>query len=176
MRSDVLLSSAARWVSVDDRVMGGNSRSSYTHNGSFATFSGEIVTQGGGFASVETTGAPDGWSSAKGVQLKIQGDGQKYKLYFRLSGSSRGGVQWQADFDTVKASGGSNSWTSVNLPFTSFVASWRGQVMSDGQRLDPSKIEGVGLRLSLLTDLGYPNPKFSAGPFKLDILSIETIS
>jgi hypothetical protein len=174
---NALLKDAAKWRSVDDSVMGGRSRSLYVHNGSFATFSGEIVTQGGGFASVETSGKPNGWSSAKGVRLEVQGiDGQKYKMYLRLSGqSSRGGVQWQADFDTVKASSGGGVWTTVDLPFSSFVPSWRGQVMNDGQRLDPSLIEGFGFRLSLLTELGFPNPKFGAGPFQVNVRSIEAM-
>ena len=64
----------------------------------------------------------------------------------------------------------------MDLPFSSFVASWRGQVVNDGQELNLRLIEGFGFRLSLLSDLGFPNPKFRKGPFELKVRSLEAIA
>jgi hypothetical protein len=71
---------------------------------------------------------------------------------------------WQVDFFAAGA--------AVDLPFSSFVPSWRGRVL-EGQVLDTQRIVSVGFMLSKLTDLGFPNPQAPPGKFSLEVSSLQ---
>ena len=86
------------WSAVDDRVMGGASRSSLQAGPSSAAFAGELVVEGGGFAQVRVSpDEPIDLTGADAVELSVRGDGRTYQL--RLGHDGRfDGVRWTADF------------------------------------------------------------------------------
>ena len=70
------------WVSVNDVVMGGvsNGRLEATGNGTVA-FTGFVsLEQGGGFASVRSRPQEHDLGGKSGLQLRVRGDGQRYKV------------------------------------------------------------------------------------------------
>ena len=92
-----------RWSTVDDRVMGGSSQShmAVDPTGGGAVFEGELVTAGGGFASVRCV--PNrpmpALKGARAVVLRCEGDGRPgYKLTLKTDGSMDG-VTYQAGFE-----------------------------------------------------------------------------
>eukprot|EP01035_Chromulina_nebulosa_P027039 gene27039-35491_t len=104
----------SQWNRLDDVIMGGRSSSSWREvswNGEGETFcrwSGELITQGGGFCGTVIKSIPFDTDGFDGISLLVRGDGNRYK--FRLKpadlGSSRNEFQYQAAFDT----GPAGSW------------------------------------------------------------------
>ncbi|MFN9176005.1 MAG: CIA30 family protein, partial [Synechocystis sp.] len=75
-----------QWYSVDDGVMGGVSASQWRLLGDRALFTGNVSTaNNGGFASVRSPNfePPLDLAGAEGIQLRIQGDGKRYKFIAR---------------------------------------------------------------------------------------------
>ena len=70
------------WAVVDDRVMGGRSQSRMTRSSHGTAFEGELVLQGGGFASVRCLPPRASFfSGARALLLRCVGDGRRgYKL------------------------------------------------------------------------------------------------
>ena len=132
-----------RFSAVDDRVMGGVSRSSLSAAGRAAVFAGELSTeQNGGFASVRSAPSPVDLGGNAGVALHVRGDGRTYKLRFGLE-ETLDGVTYQASFATT-----ADAWTTVYLPFELFLPTWRGRTLSELEPLDPSRITTFGLLVS----------------------------
>ena len=81
------------WQTVDDRVMGGSSRSRVVMmpGGGGAAFEGDLVVNGGGFASVRCAPRRGGalgamLRGAKALVLVCSGDGRRgYKLLLKVS-------------------------------------------------------------------------------------------
>ncbi len=146
---------AELWNSVDDRVMGGVSRSRMAQNDSFAVFEGTVsLDYNGGFASVRS--APERFeqmAGASGIVLRVRGDGKRYGVRLRTS-SSLDGVAYAASFDTREG-----EWEEVHIPFTAFRPEFRGRVVRDYDELDPARIRAFGLIIS----------DNQEGPFRLDI-------
>ena len=74
---------AETWGAVDDVVMGGVSASGLRLIPGAALFSGQVSTENnGGFVSVRTRSfaEPVDLSSCDGIELRVQGDGQRYKV------------------------------------------------------------------------------------------------
>ena len=120
-----------RWQSVDDRVMGGISRSRMmldaTEN--TALFTGTLsLENNGGFASVrrEVSGLGD----AVAVLLRVKGDGRKYQ--FRVRTDERlAGVSYRASFETQ-----ADEWIEVELPAADFRPQYRGRAVNGMPPLD----------------------------------------
>ena len=131
---------ARRFGAVDDRVMGGVSRSRLRHQGDWTAFEGELSTErNGGFASVRSERWPVDLSAHEGVALHVRGDGRTYKLRLRTD-ERFDGVSYQASFPTTDG-----SWTTVHLPFDSFRPTYRGRVLTNATPLDPSAVQSFGL-------------------------------
>lgn len=135
---------AASWASVDDRVMGGVSRSHMRHDpDGHAVFEGRLsLDQGGGFASLRapvvlpaTTGRPLAW------RLEVRGDGRRYKFTLR-AGTSFDGVSWQASFDAPPG-----DWRTVRLATADFAPTFRGRRV-EAPPLDPAQVHTLGLMLA----------------------------
>lgn len=78
--------SATGWQIVNDRVMGGISRSSFQlHEDGYALFSGTVsLENNGGFASVRTRAqTPMDLSEFDGLSVHVLGDGKTYSLRLR---------------------------------------------------------------------------------------------
>ena len=116
---------STQWRSLDDRVMGGASRSRMTFNASEgATFEGELVVDGGGFASVRCSLPRDAGArldGARGLLLTCASDGRSgYKIVLRTDAAADG-VSYQLGFQPGAAHG------QIQLPFEAFQATFRGR-------------------------------------------------
>ena len=129
---------------IDDRVMGGVSSSALiSSENSTAKFSGTVSFENsGGFASVRAALNCPVLSDARGITLRIQGDGKRYRL--RLFNSlGFDSVAYEAPF--VSSSEG---WIELELPFSSFNAVWRGKPINNARAFDKDRICALGLMIS----------------------------
>lgn len=132
---------AVRWSIVNDGVMGGRSTSDLeaTEEGT-ALFSGFVsLENNGGFASVRAIFDSLDLSDYHGVTIKVRGDGRRYQLRFRMSGSFDG-VAYQSEFETRP-----DEWMEIDLPFEGFRPTIRGRIPRGAGPLDPSRIQQMGL-------------------------------
>ena len=131
----------ALWRPVDDVVMGGVSRSSFDRaEPGVARFAGRVsLENSGGFASVRTI--PRAWDTEGAVafQLRVRGDGHRYKFTLRTD-DGFDGIQYQARFAAP-----AGAWTDVRLTVDSFVATIRGRKVPFAPRLDASGVRALGL-------------------------------
>ena len=167
------------WRRVDDVVMGGRSSSALrADRGGAVIFSGQINTNGGGFASWRGRSRSGGAllsADTTALRVRLKGDGKCYKLTL---GSGGGGPfstapTWQADVQTSD-----KSTTEVEIPLKDFVPSMRGQPVS-GHVLRPAEMLEVGLMLSLYKAGGQKNPESTFGsgifPFEAKLEAIEAV-
>ena len=158
------------WGAVDDVVMGGVSESNIKLVGNKAIFSGVVSTaNNGGFASVRTRNFNPPWdlSAYEGIQLRIQGDGKRYKFISRCEGKWDG-IGYCYSFDTLY-----NCWTTINIPFADLIGVFRAKTVTNAGNFDASKVYSMQLMLSKFEYDGEYNPKFQPGVFALEIESIK---
>lgn len=156
------------WGALDDVVMGGVSESRMVASEGAVLFTGTVSTaNSGGFASVRTRNfePPLNLAGAAGLQLRLRGDGQRYKLLLR-SESAWDGVAYAYSFDTP-----ANQWITVEIPFSEMSPVFRARTVT-AQPIDNSKIYAIQLMLSKFEYDGALNPQFSPGPFHLQLASI----
>lgn len=145
------------WTSVDDRVMGGVSTSQITATPEGLEFSGVVsLANNGGFASIRARPRVYDLAGATVLILRVQGDGQIYKLALRTN-EAFDGVQYQARFATR-----AGEWIEVVMPVTDFQPTFRGRPV-EAPALDLARIRGFGF---LISDR-------QAGPFRLVVESIR---
>lgn len=153
---------AAAWRAIDDRVMGGVSRSHLRFDpAGHAVFEGEVsLDQGGGFASVRapvaTAAAATGAAAASAVVIEALGDGRQYKLSLFLD-DAFDAPAYQAPLRPT-----AGSWQVLALPLAGFVPRFRGRAVAGAAALDPTRIRQAGL---LIADR-------QAGPFALQLRAI----
>lgn len=143
------------WAPIDDRVMGGISRSRLRYDpAGHAVFEGEVsLERSGGFASVRSMPGARGKCGAGTCLIDVRGAGKQFKLSL-LTDDGFGSLTYQANF--VPTGG---DWQTLRLPLASFRASFRGREVPGAPALDPARIRQVGLMIS----------ERQAGPFALDI-------
>ena len=157
------------WGAVDDVVMGGVSQSNIRLAENKAIFAGTVSTENnGGFASVRTRNfdVPLDLSSYEGIELKVTGDGKRYKFIARCEGKWDG-VGYCYSFDTVY-----NFPTTIHIPFKDLIPVFRAKTVREATGIDASKIYSMQLMLSKFEYDGELNPKFEAGSFALQVESI----
>jgi NADH dehydrogenase [ubiquinone] 1 alpha subcomplex assembly factor 1 len=143
----------APWSAIDDRVMGGASRSRLVPSGAgSALFVGEVVLEGGGFASVRSAPGAYGRPGAMGIVVCARGDGRRYKLALRDSPAFDGPV-WQAAFAPPER------FAQVALPLSTFTPTLRGRPLGPPGGLEAAAIASVGLVLT----------GGRGGPFRLEV-------
>ena len=146
--------SVATWSAIDDRVMGGVSRSTLRFDpAGHAVFAGTVsADNNGGFASVRSAVV---WQAGGGfdragfdasgygaIELEVRGDGRRYKLALR---TDRGfdGVNYQAAFTPP-----AGAWGRVRLPIDVFLPSYRGRAVPEAPPLRGARIEQLGLMIA----------------------------
>lgn len=157
------------WGVVDDVVMGGVSQSGIRLMDNKAIFSGNISTENnGGFASVRTRNIepPLDLSDYEGIELKVTGDGKRYKFILR-SEDKWDGVGYSHSFDTIY-----DFPTTVKIPFQDLIPVFRAKTVEEAS-LNTEKIYSMQLMLSKFEYDGELNPKFEAGSFKLEVEHIK---
>jgi hypothetical protein len=152
---------AQSWHAIDDRVMGGRSRSRLRHEpAGHAVFEGEVSLEGnGGFASVRSSPGSRGHPGATACLLEVRGDAKQFKLSL-LSDDRFDSLNYQATFATT-----GDDWQTVRLPLAAFRASFRGREVAGAPALDPARIRQVGLMISAR----------QAGTFSLAIRRISLV-
>jgi len=146
------------WAAIDDRVMGGISRSRLRHDpAGHAVFEGTVsLERNGGFASVRSSPCVLGKPSATACVIEVRGDGKQLKLSL-LTDDGFDSLNYQASFVPK-----GTDWQSLHLPLADFHASFRGRVVTGAPPLDPARIHQVGLMIAAR----------QAGAFELDIRQI----
>lgn len=161
-----------QWGPLDDVVMGGVSKSSIEPGQPFqGKWTGFTSTaNNGGFAGIRTKlfKTPLDCSKCTGVQMKLAGDGQRYKLILR-DDADWNGIAWSYSIDTQ-----TGKKTQVNIPFSEFKPTKFAKVLKDHKPFDKSQLTGIQLSLSKFEYDGGLNPSFKEGPFELNLDSIGT--
>ena len=149
---------ADAWRAIDDRVMGGISRSRLRHDrAGHAVFEGEVsLAQNGGFASVRSSPGERGQAGATACLIEARGEPKQFKLSL-LTGDDFDSVNYQASFTMM-----GHDWQTISLPLSAFRASFRGRDVPGAPALDPARSRQVGLMIAAR----------QTGPFALDIRRI----
>jgi len=152
---------ANAWHAIDDRVMGGISRSTLRHDpAGHAVFQGTVsLEQNGGFASVRSSPGERGLAGAGNCLIELRGDNKEFKLSL-LTDDGFDSLSYQASF-TPKGT----DWQTLHLPLADFRASFRGREVPGAPPLAPARIRQVGLMIAAR----------QAGPFALDIRRISLV-
>lgn len=161
---------SATWGAIDDVVMGGVSQSKIRFADNKAIFTGVVSTDNnGGFASVRTRNftPPMDLSDYQGIELRVIGDGKRYKFIIRCEGQWDG-VGYCYSFDTIY-----DYPTTVRIPFKDLIPVFRAKTVQSASQLDSAKIYSMQLMLSKFEYDGELNPQFEAGSFKLEVESIK---
>ncbi|PSB04573.1 CIA30 family protein [Merismopedia glauca] len=158
------------WGAIDDVVMGGVSDSNIRMVDGAARFSGNVSTaNSGGFASVRTRNLEPrlDLSNYQGIELKVKGDGQRYKLFVRTN-AGWDSLAYSYSFDTAY-----NSWLNVQIPFDRMVAVFRAKTVPSAPSINLSEICAFQIMLSKFEYDGQLNPQFQPGNFSLEIASLK---
>jgi len=161
------------WAPVNDPVMGGQSKSTFSTQPPLGIFEGEVkvVTFLGspGFCNLETRGAlafPD-VSGTDGivVDAKQTLDGGLKNFDVRVataqSNAAKNGASWGANFEMESGK------DSYFVPFSAFTCMWRGQTLST--------CGNIADQLSSVTQLTVGSGGV-AGPFRLELTSLSAAS
>ena len=141
---------------LNDDVMGGVSTSQFQvlTNGC-AVFSGTVrLENNGGFASVRSATVRENLTGLTAFVLRVRGDGRRYKIQCAHRGRVSTPRFTNAVFTTKQG-----QWEEHRLPFSDFVPTFRGRVLTDLPPLNPAKVNSIGF---LISDK-------QAGPFRLEI-------
>lgn len=147
------------WTAIDDRVMGGVSRSRLRHDpAGHAVFEGEVsLVRNGGFASVRCQAASLGMQGAVDCVIEARGYGKHFKLSL-FNDDALDALSYQAEFTPA-----ANAWGTIRLPISAFIATFRGRKVPSAPALDAARIRQIGLMIA-----GQ-----QAGLFALDVRSIR---
>lgn len=157
------------WGALDDVVMGGVSQSGIQLGPAAAAFSGNVSTaNSGGFASVRTRNfePPLDLSAYRGIELRIAGDGNRYKFMLRTE-NRWDGIAYCHSFDTE-----ADRFTTIRIPFAALIPVFRAKTVAE-RPIDPNRITAMQLMLSKFEYDGALNPHFQPGFFQLQIEWIQ---
>ncbi|MEO8122916.1 MAG: CIA30 family protein [Burkholderiales bacterium] len=150
-----------QWAPIDDRVMGGISRSRLRYDqGGHAVFEGEVsLERNGGFASVRSAPAARGKPGAEACLIEVRADGNRYKLSL-LTNDGFDSINYQIGFESAGV-----TWQTLRLPLAAFHATFRGREVTGAPALDAARIRQIGLMIA----------DRQAGPFALDIRRLSLV-
>ena len=139
---------ANQWRVVDDVVMGGRSDGHIEMNeDGHAHYYGSVsLENNGGFSSIRHRFETISTTDYSTVVLRVKGDGKKYQ--FRLKTSAKDYYSYVYSFNT------SGEWETIEIPFSEFYPSWRGQTL-DMPNYAPGELEEVAFLIA-----NYKNEDF----------------
>ncbi|HEY9675646.1 MAG TPA: CIA30 family protein [Waterburya sp.] len=158
------------WGAVDDVVMGGVSESSLRLIENAALFTGNVSTaNSGGFVSVRTRNfnPPLNLAAYQGIELRVKGDGQRYKFILRCE-AKWDGISYCYSFDTEK-----DRSIDVRIPFEALIPVFRAKTLQNAPPFDSSQVYALQLMLSKFEYDGALNPHFRPGGFALQVETIK---
>jgi len=129
------------WNIVNDGVMGGISQSSiYLNEANNIKFVGNVsLENNGGFASCRMGYNGSQLKGSTKFLLRVKGDGNIYKLRFRIGGSY---ANYSADFSTIK-----DEWVNIEIPIEDFKPYYFGR-KTKAPRFKIHKINSLGILIS----------------------------
>lgn len=148
---------------LDDIVMGGVSQTQESGLDG-GLFSGVVSTaNNGGFAGIRTKlfSPAKNIATAKGIQLRVKGDGNRYKFIAR-DDTEWNGIAWSSSFDTTK-----DRSTVVKIPIKGLKPTRFAKTLTDHKAFDQTRLSGIQITLSKFEYDGGLNPAFTEGPFSL---------
>lgn len=154
------------WGILDDVVMGGVSQSQLQWGEGQLLFTGQVSTANfGGFVSTRTRNwqPPLDLSGFAGLELRLRGDGQRYKVLLRDQGGWDSPAYGYA-FDTAPG-----EEQTVQIPFAEMVATFRARLVPSAPALNTRQICSLQVMLSKFEADGRLNPRFRPGPFQLGL-------
>jgi len=130
------------WRAIDDRVMGGASRSRLRADPQgHAVFEGEVsLPHGGGFASVRSPAGAFGGAGAREVVVETRGRGGPFKLALFVD-DGFDSPAWQCGLDPAPGP----AWQHLHLRLAAFEARFRGRAVPGAPLLDARRLRQVGL-------------------------------
>lgn len=154
------------WLIVNDGVMGGLSNGAVDITDSVMRFTGDVVTQGGGFTSVRLRLDGDELEGSNRVDLRVRADDRTYGLTFE--DEARIGprfVSYQADLILDDVGLDVDGWQVVSLSYDQLRPSVFGQAV-DAEPFTPEQAVEVGIIIADGVD----------GPFALDVDWVDACS
>lgn len=147
------------WEAIDDRIMGGCSRSHPEYiQGVGLRFSGSVsLDNHGGFASIRSNQGCFDLSRHSGLRIRVRGDGRTYKLSLRTD-LYYDGVSYQTSFATQ-----TDTWQEITLPFDTFTPTHHGVRLTTVPPMDAANVKSFGLFIADRQE----------GSFQLDIAWIS---
>jgi NADH dehydrogenase [ubiquinone] 1 alpha subcomplex assembly factor 1 len=141
---------ALEWAAIDDRVMGGSSRSTLRrYDDGQSSFEGTLVVANGGFASVRAllpASVPRVWASSTGLVLTCASDGRPgYKVCLKGDGAVDG-VMYQASLPAAISA--TEDLSTVRLPWSAFKPTFRGRPVRDAPPIRGEQVRQLGFMLS----------------------------
>ncbi len=128
-----------RWQFFTDQVMGGISEGTASilsdNAGPYVRLEGSVSTaNNGGFIQIRRD-FRDGPKNAKGLLLRVKGNGENYYIHLRTGGTVLPWQYYQSSFPTSK------KWNEIKLPFSKFErsSSWI------SKRISADKIKTIGI-------------------------------
>ncbi|MDJ0577402.1 MAG: CIA30 family protein [Xenococcaceae cyanobacterium MO_234.B1] len=158
------------WGAVDDVVMGGVSESQIQLINNRAVFLGNVSTKNnGGFASVRTRNFYPvmNLGDYEGIELKVKGDGKRYKFITRCEGTWDG-IGYCYSFDTVK-----DDYQIIRIRFADLIPVFRAKTVADADSFNSNQVYSMQLMLSKFEYDGKLNPYFEPGIFRLEVEYIK---
>ncbi|MFN0118065.1 MAG: CIA30 family protein [Elusimicrobiota bacterium] len=133
-----------QWYSINDGVMGGVSLGSiFQLEPGVAQFRGSVSFENnGGFSSIRTRPLTVSLAGYDGIELRIRGDGKKYKLRLKTN-TGPDGLCYEVSFNTVK-----ESWGDVRLSLKEAKAKYRAIKIPFVSQLKSERIKSLGLLIS----------------------------
>lgn len=129
----------SNWVFFSDQVMGGKSQGEakvfQNEDEQFIRLLGNVTTENnGGFIQIRTVVSNVG-KDVKGVSLKVRGNGERYYVFIRTSGTVLPWQYYKADFSS------NADWSEVLLEFKDFdrSSSWLSKTIR------PESIKSLGI-------------------------------
>jgi len=169
----------SEWSSLNDTIMGGNSRAGCRVVGEGLLLEGELIERGGGFVSCRSPRLqpPLDLSPYSALQLDLDGEGRTLKIALGcrdgalgLTELIPGGLRWVIDVPTH-----SSGTTQVVVPFADLRPTVRAKPVGLPLRFDRGGITRIQVLHSKFGDAGDLNPGFRAGPIRLLIRSIRAL-
>ena len=163
------------WTAIDDRVMGGISRSRLRHDpAGHAVFEGEVsLERNGGFASVRSSPGARGKPGAEACVIELRGGSKQFKLSL-LTDDGFDSLNYQCGF-----ANDSDDWQTIRLALGAFRASFRGRDVPDDRRptsrpvcpRHPAHQPGLNPKICQFPGNGWPRapPFHSAHPWRTSV-------
>lgn len=129
------------WVIVNDGVMGGRSQGAVTTETNQMQFTGNIVTDGGGFSSVRRL-LDDGLDESDRLQMRLRADERRYEILLTDIDSQAYRVTYYAPLETE-----GDGWQVIDVSFDDLEARIFGRRV-DAPPFQPQNVTTIGIILA----------------------------